>query len=308
MPYWRQFNDFDPTTRQVPYHRFGLVRDIIWRAQILLGQRSADEIRAAANMIDWIIEDFFQQERHEFIDDQLENDGWAKYLLLKAVSTDEDLDWFVEHDLPNLASENDNFDFFNSENTNEVDALKKCIDNYDLFDDEFSHGTKSECFAVLALRLAVDCMKWTGKFENGSYRLDPKATSSRYSLAAESALLAMDAVCFAEQLEDLQRKQKTIDELQKELGQHNEEIEQRAELLAKKRRSANARKAAMKRHKETAMLKQSVIDHYEQHESEYKSIEDAARKIAGTIVNVVPRTAAKYISNHIKKKQSARKV
>ncbi len=63
----------------------------------------------------------------------------------------------------------------------------------------------------------------------------------------------------------------------------------------KQRISLNATKAANKRHEENRAMREQVIQHYTANESTYRSVEAAAKAIAGKIVPVAQRTVADWI-------------
>lgn len=290
MGFWRQFDIFDPKNGIVPPYPFYQLQDIAWRARRLLWKRTSSEITYAAQTIDWMIESFFESERENFIEDQIQNNGWAKSYILQAIESGEHMDRFLKEELPGYAGSDDYLDYSDEDSTSEVEALKGAIDLYDISDKEFKNAEQYEYFAVLALWLVSDSIEWFGR-DYGS---------SRLALAAESSIKAMDAVCHAELLQ-------SVDKYKNRLNETNKEINKLAEQKATERRSENARKAAVKRHEETKALKQDALNYYVEHEDEFSSIEDAASKIAGKIVPLKHRTVAGYISE-FKKLQSARKL
>lgn len=293
LGYYRQFEDFEPKEGYVPSHPFSLLPDIARRARQLLTERNSREIQAAAEMIDWILEDNLERETDKFINEQIENGGWAKEHIQNAMKTEQDLRLFVNYDLYMLIDPELGPYCPNNDDQNEVTTLKTCIESYDISVSGFSNGEDYECFSVLALWMLADSLDWLSR--------------QSYSLAGEYALKAMDAVSYAERLVDTKSHHEIISHIIRQYKTKEKEVEKHAEKIAARRRSENARKGAAKRHEEHAMLRQDALEHYEKHKDEYRSIEDAARHIAEVIVPVKHRTVAKWISDH-RKLQSASKM
>ncbi len=290
MGYWCQFDDFNPKVGDVPSYPFSLLPEIANRARSLLIDRTLLEIQSAAEMVDWIIEDNLERETDEFIQYQIDTDGWAKEHLLNAKDAGKNLRLFVNYDLYVIAEPELELPPPNSEDLNEVTAIKKCIDSYGLDVLHFKGGKDYECFSVLALWMLADCLDWLGR--------------QSYSLAGESALKAMDAISHAEHLHDRESQEEIQAFFLQQLKSKESEVEEQAEKIAAQRRTENARKGASKRHEEHAILRQEALEHYETHKDEYRSMEDAARNIAGVIVPVTHRTVVGWISKH-RKTQSA---
>lgn len=136
----------------------------------------------------------------------------------------------------------------------------------------------------------------------------------RYSIAGESALEAMDAVCYAEHLKAIEELQHDRDDLQMQLfiqadpAHQMENVERLAEEMARQKISIANSKAAIKRHAENHAMKQQVFDWCTSHLSEYPSMDAAAEAIAGNLVPVKFRTARSWISDYRKREQSARRL
>ncbi len=108
MSFYDQFTFLEPKNGVVPYYPLSRLPDIVWRARHLLKDRNSDEIVFAAETIDWMIEQYFESERESFIQDQIENNGWAKEQLLEAMNNDRNMEAFVEYEL--LPEKNEAFD------------------------------------------------------------------------------------------------------------------------------------------------------------------------------------------------------
>lgn len=79
-----------------------------------------------------------------------------------------------------------------------------------------------------------------------------------------------------------------------------------AEAKAAQRRSETAKEAAAKRYEEHVILREETIRYYEEHESTFKSMEEAARAIAGKIVPVTHRTVVDWIRAHRKQRSAGK--
>lgn len=317
MSFYNQFEQFDPKDGQVPWHPFSMLPHIASRARSILRTRSRQEITFAAQMIDEVIDQFFESEEQQFIDEQLQNNGWAcKYIDEQAPDGHSGLRELIRSGLPDTANEDDYFQFPNKENTTELEALKTCIDSYDFEDENFKDGQPMELFAVLALWYVGDCLKWVQRKPEPVGALTQLAESEKglrrmfsdpainLSLAGKDALMAMEAVCYAEQLRSLARQDERMVKLHTELRQHRHQVDVLAEQKAAQHRSDAAKKAAMKSHEEHAQIREYTIKYFEENESEFKSAEAAATAIAGKVVNVSHRTVADWIRAH-KKQRSA---
>jgi len=136
----------------------------------------------------------------------------------------------------------------------------------------------------------------------------------RYSSAGESALEAMDAVCYAEHLKHTEDLRRERDELLRQIHiqaapENQMAIAERyADEIVKNRISDANAKAAIKRHAENRGMKKQVLDWCALHLHEYASMDAAAEAIAGKLVPVKFRTARSWIGDYRKQEQSARRL
>lgn len=212
MEFDHQFDEFDPLTGDVPNQPFSRLPLIALRARILLNNRTHDEIMCAAQNLDWLIEEHSRQKK-EAADTQEEGD---------------------HHNI--LVRET----YPPPQNYSKLDVMRECIHWYALEDDrEFQNGQAFEYFAVLALWLVADTIKFlTQKHEEANYLL----------LAGNLALEAMDTVCYAEYLGDAVAQDKEVKVLRIQLHDSDQLTETIAEIKATQRISLAAFKAAKKRH------------------------------------------------------------
>lgn len=244
-----------------------------------------------------------------FIADQLQNNGWAcKYIDERAPDGRTGLLDLIRQGLPESADEDDYFEYPNKENTPEQEALKLCIDNgWEFEDQDFQNPQPEELFAVLALWYIGDSLRWLNRNQSRQGDVKPSGPdTSSLSIAGEYAIRAMDAVCFAERLRAEERQDEKIADLRQKVQHAEQHIEKIVEAKVAHKRSAVAREAAAKRHEEHDLCRQDVIQHYEENQASYKSVEAAARAIAGKLVPMTHRTVVEWIRAY-KKQQSAGK-
>lgn len=133
-------------------------------------------------------------------------------------------------------------------------------------------------------------------------------TSVQFSHAGESAVCAMDAVCYAEHLRATESHAEDLAQLRIQMHQVVETTEKLAEEKANKKISVAASKNAIKGHAENHAMKAQVFAWCEANIQDYPSMDAAAEAVAGKLVPVAFRTARKWIGEYRKKGQSARRL
>jgi hypothetical protein len=282
MGFYRQFETLEPLTGSVPEYPFAQLPNIAFRARLLLRGRTSAQLQAAAWNVDWCIEQYFDTEESDY--------------LRRATA----------HDRPNYATK---------DNTSEIQALRTCIDWYLPVDDpEFPDGKRHEYVAVLALWKVADTIGWlkertrptTGipEIDKLSASLPAELTvenpAVRERAAAECALDAMDAVCWAEQLQAMDVAKSEIESLRAAPKGTLSGTEPQDEDRAKQMRSDAASRAALHRHRANHESRRKVCEWCEKHLHTYTSMEKAANAVtSGTppLVDVAPRTALKWIAD-----------
>jgi len=128
--------------------------------------------------------------------------------------------------------------------------------------------------------------------------------------AASSAICAMDAVCYAEQLRAVEQQAEELAQLRVQLHHLSQETEALAEEKARQRTSVAAQKAAIKRHSEHHAMKAQVFEWCAVHLAEYPSLDAAAEAITGKgkLVPITFRTARGWIGEYRRQVQSARRL
>ena len=139
-------------------------------------------------------------------------------------------------------------------------------------------------FAVVALWHVADAVRAFSKPQSAS-RLGPAEVGQSLIEAGEHAVAAMEAVCWAEHIDQLQ----------------NFRLEADARVAGE--RSRQAKQAANERHRENRSMKQQVWLWCDKHLSTFPSMDSAAEAIAGKIVPIRFRTARSWVSEY--KRRSA---
>ena len=197
MGFWRQFDNFDPLTGEVPFWPYSSLSGITWRARNLLRKRTSKQIHILAETMNQWIENYFDQAKDDEIS-RLKNEGLYDFL----ESDEEGAHWSISSERVN------ELDFPTPDNTSDLDALSECVGSWsDIFDDGSPDPENHEYFAVLALCKVADSIykiEFKYDFKNNQHvkkdrkKLDPYDFTS----AGEYAVYAMEAVCHAEQLRD----------------------------------------------------------------------------------------------------------
>lgn len=270
MGFYKQFESFNPVSGDVPDEPFSILPSIAWRARSLLKTRTAEQIASAAEVIDWAIDTYFQSEKDEAIAKLLRGLYVPRRYKREPATVESDYDVSEEFFYWDGGSrENgrwvfkegmeDQLDIPTAENTSEVDVLKDSNCWYVLDDDSgdgcLPDGKVYEYFAVLSLWLLADSLEWLK--HNG-------APSVRFSLAGEYALKAMDAVCYGEHLQAIERINEA--HIQEKATKQSED---------KKQRSLKAQALNIARHRKDYEAKDLVIKEWEKDKSKFSSGEKA---------------------------------
>jgi hypothetical protein len=313
MTYWNQFDNFDPLNGQVAYWPFPQNSGIVWRARNLLRKRTSEQIKHLANFSVQIIDEYFSQAKEDEID-KLKSDGEWSYF-----DCDEDGN-IVDVNEERLNER----DFPTPENTTEIDALTECIDGWsDVFGDGSANPEPFEYFATMALWKvadAIDRVTYSYDFKSKTYtKKDRKKLESHdYTRAAASAIEAMEAICRAESLRDIERREKRFDEQLQAAETHTsakvlKANEAKWKLLQEqevKQKTDHAKKMAelSKANRNKSMA--ATLAHWDQDASLQKlSIAKAGIKLSAWLATqdlyfFEPRTVSQWISAHKKSKSA----
>ena len=292
MGFYKQFEYFDPQKGSLTDWRFPQASSVIYRARSILRDRSREEIFSIAEDADQIISAYFDQEKESVID-AIKADG--RYDLLEG---DEDRvtgfkDEAAEH-----------YDVRNSDNTSDLDALQEAIGS--LFDPTVVviEGLKEyEYFAVLALWLIGDFVQdYEHKYDFAQHKYIPRERNSLDSYdtakAAKHLIDAMEAVCYAEKLRDIERLelkyQEKIEKIQagkavkidkKDLEGIKEELRKQIQTESLERRREQSIKNNDIRHQSNRQIKKLVQDQFAQDPRRFNSAEKAARHFVDVLEN-----------------------
>jgi len=264
MGFFNQFEDFDPLTGSVPSSPFSYMPDIAWRARALLKPFTSEQILWIAEDIDWAIEEYFRTVKKDEIDrlkqeliclhkwkseewDEDEEDVYQK--IVKFFHWEGDYEngaWVFNTDLE------DELDIPMANSSSEVDALKECqyyLDQID-YGDKLPDIKPFEHFAVLSLGLLSSTLSWLNQIDGPSdksfdsiedyltsFGINRNPVKFSVSMAGEYAIKAMDAVCHAEHLREVEElKQIHFFELTKNQNEYQNELTRLQE--AERRRKA----------------------------------------------------------------------
>lgn len=313
MGYWNQFDNFDPLTGQVSYWPFSQSSGIVWRARNLLRGRNSDQVRHLASFSGQIVSEYFSQAKSDEIE-RLKSEGAWEYF-----DTDEDGNIFDVNE--DRLSERD---FPTPDNTSEIDALTECIGGWDnVFGDGSPNPEPFEYFATMALgKIAdsIDRVTYTYDFKTKTYaKKDRKKLESHdYTIAAGNVVEAMEAICHAESLRDIERLERRFEEQLKTTEKHtsakvlkaNEAKWKALQEQEAKQKTDHAKKMAelSKANRNKSMA--AALAHWDQDASMQKlSIAKAGIKLSAWLATqdlyfFEPRTVSQWISAHKKTKSA----
>ncbi|SFU11510.1 hypothetical protein [Pseudomonas marincola] len=245
------------------------------RAKHLLHGRTDKEIENARSTIYWLLEDYFNDEKEYWIRSQLECGGHILGYLHEEERTESALRELITNNTnPDIEGV---LDFPQEENTKEVDALEHILMNTDIDDADFPNANAYEYLAVLALDLINRAV------EAVSDRDFPDALKDDMPMVllagiGNDAVDITEVVCIAESHKARQYAEiKHLAELAAGLVRHEIQLGTEADVLAKKKVSMGARKAAGARHSEANTQKLNAQTEWDSVKGTYSSIAAFAR-------------------------------
>ncbi len=313
MGYWRQFENFDPLTGQVPYWPFSRLSGIAWHARNLLRNRTSDQIALIANLASDSIDEYFSQAKENEIARLRREEAWEFF----------DID--DDGNIHGLNSERESeLDFPTSDNTNDIDALSESVGGwYDIFDDGTPDPEDYEYFAAMALWKVADAIykvtySYDYKTREDIKKDRQKLTPSDLSIAGDIAIEAMEAVCHAVNLRDSQRQEERFQEKIKAAETHaSAKVQKENDLKWESLQAEEARQKSENAKKMAALSKASrnksmaaVLSQWDQDAALQKlSSAKAGIKLSqwlGTqdLEPFEPRTVSQWISAHKKEKSA----
>ncbi|MBC7787984.1 MAG: hypothetical protein H7Z18_11300 [Methylophilaceae bacterium] len=272
------FKIFNPLTCYIPQPQpFANLDSILGRAKFLLKGRSLDEIMDAAINMDWVIHENFRC---------IKEDEISRLQSKQNTDLDEFYNFFMWDGGTRANgrylfddSKEGELDIETSENTSVIDALNMCFPLYDdLGGEVFIDGKKYEYFAILAMWQLVESMIWLGvDFERNLSKLitdhSDKVEYREYIIrliqhfkgrkniefAATSAMDATEAICYAEQLFEIQNIQLGLDA----------KIEIELERKDVKRKSIISEKLNIARHKVRNVAFELVTNEWAKNQNQF---------------------------------------
>lgn len=306
MGFYKQFEYFDPQKGSLTDWRFPQASSVIYRARSIIRNRSRDEIFSIAEDADQIISAYFDQEKQSVLD-AIKSDG--RYDLLEG---DEDRITGFKDEAA------DHYDVRNSENTSDLDALQEAMTS--LFDPtllEIEGLKEYEYFAVLALWLIGDFIQdYEHKYDFSQRKYIPRERNSidayDTAKAAKHLIDAMESVCYAEKLRDIERLeikyQEKIEKIQAgkaikidktDLDGIMEDLRKQIQSETQERRKEQSIKNNDIRHQTNRQIKKLVQDQFAQDPRRFNSAEKAARHFVDVLekqgVSREQRTVATWI-------------
>lgn len=297
----RQFEAFDPVSSDVPEQPFPYLSEIAMRARAILTGRTIDQIVAAAKRINLEIEGYFDELKSLALfeldrDWDIRVESFETYY---GVDTfDKAVEWLSQDGIGDILG------IPTASNCSEVDALKTVIENRDslkdaLEPDGYEEGKDYELFAVLSLWLVSDSLNRIQKGDKHSL-----------SIAGGFAVKAMDAVCHAEHLREVEWLNGLIARNLDKMTVNQEELRSNWESEWKEhereKRTKRAKQMNVARHAPTNHAKKEVIAEWVKNPSQFSSAEKAGIYYAdwlvshGIIKSIEPRCVANWIRAHAK--------
>lgn len=260
------------------------IDEIATRARKILEGRTVEQLEVAAEIVEWMIDEFYDHARTD--------------------SGSEDLARGDLQDVWVLRQQIDAYDFSD--------------------DSDFPNARRHEFFAVVALWLAIDAHLFCFPADEEAIRQRyARITSSEATMRfivqseadpmnrahrmAESAVDAMEALCIAEQMEAEARSHDAHMELLVKLAQTQQELaaaqglaEEQIEIKAKEKVSRTAAKNGAKAHVENRRMKDEAFAWFAAHRHEFPTLESMAPEIT-KLCPVAWRTARKWLTEFNRK-------
>lgn len=312
MFFHKQFEKFDPLSGDVPSYPFSYLPEIAYRGRALLQYRAPEQITAIAKRINSEIEGYFDDLKYIAISELKE----------KFDAQDDEFHRFFEWDGGTAANGRwlfkdgmeEELEIPTAENTSEVDALKNIIEKRDSCfflpegapepePDEYPEGKDHELFAVLSLWLLADAI------------LTPDYSKHSTGIAADYAIKAMDAVCYAEHLREAQWIKSYVKKcadaeltqtLKAEFVQTLKRQQDEFQNVAQNERRTRSKELNKLRHTKNHEARQIVTEAWEKKPSAFISAEKAGLYFADWLghkgFRYEPRTVTNWIRAHAKSK------
>jgi len=304
---WRRppFEGFPPLDGTVPELPFEDLPRIAARARKLLSDRTNEEVILAAELIDDVVEFYFDSIQNKVAFELLKQYPGSAKILSKDFIDGDDTDELLRMDadideimgggyVPNLVLSVPDYPTKNS--VGDIDSLKEIVELLNSPWPTPTPNTLDEYFAVLALRHVEDCSRFLAVAfpEGDSTQLGQPSPGvvSTLTVATQALAIALEAVCYAEHLAVLQKIGVPLVGEKKPLKDLAQEFH-KSIVLDCARLGANAR------HTKHRTFRQQALKLYDEQKSEFRSVQAAARAISKD-VPMEPSTIAEWIYTHRK--------
>lgn len=278
----KRFKFFDPLSGLFEGWEFPRGFSVVYRARSLLSGRTPEQIEEIAENIDQIISSYFDSEEDYFIR-QIQQDG--RYELLEGSK---------ERVIGLKPEAVDVYGIKTSYNTSDLDALQDAMSQF--FDPAVLDGIEDlheyEYFAVQALLYVndfVEKIKTEFVFSKMKQvkRRDRRLNGTDTATAARCLIDAMEAVCYAERLREIERTQERYEQqIEKIQSSHKlitiedqarirGEARRELEAEAKAARVAQAKERGKLAHRESYEAKKFVLEMWEKNPTQFRSAEKA---------------------------------
>jgi len=269
MSFFRPGPFFDPFNDEVPAYPIQRLPELQQRAKYLLRDRTVAQLKKAADMVGWLIADYFEEEKEQWITRQLEIGGSVLRFLSYEERTERGLKELIADSYnPEIVSE---LNFPQENNTSELTAIEGSLGAFKLDDNELPGAQPFEYLAVLALEQIASAMD---EYQDGRGEDWPpamKADAPRILLKelSNNTINAMETVCRAEELKsraELEhshfnaRISRAIDSaFAFAFVDAEQEHKKKVDILVKEKLSLAAARAASARHKENREQKSAAL-------------------------------------------------
>lgn len=315
MGFWKQFEIFDPLKGESPRWPHFEGFSVIWRARSILRGRTADQIHRLAHDASFSIDSYFENEKEatvaqliadrdeEFIEFELHRDGGVTGRL--------------------RPEKEDDLDIPTSDNTSEIDALRESIGGWtDLSEDEVPGAQEFEYFAAMALWQVGDAIEeidYKYDYKNSVHvkRTEEERKNINTKRVGEYLLRAMESVCYAEHLQDVDRLTKKFEERIERLKAAQKTAYEQAEQAIRtetteqlreeesRRRVERAKELSRLRHGPRDAAKEEVLTDWVASRDAFPSAEKAGNHYVEWLVKrghakYEPRTVTSWIRAYAK--------
>lgn len=290
MGVFPQFENFDPLTGDVPHDPFPSLPGIAARARSVLEKRTSDQIYLDAFEIACAIKNYFVILKNQAIDrlwDELDGDGVEEYFVLNGARDDRRNWTFRDEKTADLDIETD-------EDISEIEKLKMVIGVWSGTNTiEHPRFSWEEHFAVYSIFQVADVVQWIRCHTD---------EMDGYSETLESALTALEAVCYVDYMRESSRLWQVVLRNLSKRDEWHQRLEQARLEDERSQRSIRAEAMNVARHQKTNEAKARAIQEWVKDPSKFPSAEKAGNHFADWLAEqgfrYEPRTVTAWIRTY----------